>query len=160
MSAVPKYTLLDEWDALSPWWYISLLFLLVRNIFLWLWGSSNSIRDTLDTFLLRRSVLWTETFKEKVEEIAWTNYIKVYTLQSNSYSYFFDCLTYIFLSQRQRLIMNKQKHIIFPEEKEEEIHGKQNGIWRNTMHHSSEGIVKTAYPRAMSTLHISIHVQK
>lgn len=56
--------------------------------------------------------------------------------------------------------MNKQKHIIFPEEKEEEIHGKQNGIWRNTMHHSSEGIVKTAYPRAISTLHISIHVQK
>ena len=160
MSAVPKYTLLDEWDALSPWWYISLLFLLVRNIFLWLWGSSNSIRDTLDTFLLGRSMLWTLTFKEKVEEIAWTNYIKVYTLQSNSYSYFFDCLTYIFLSQRQRLIMNKQKHIIFPEEKEEEIHGKQNDIWRNTMHHSSEGIVKTPYPRAISTLHISIPVQK
>ena len=55
--------------------------------------------------------------------------------------------------------MNKQKHIIFPEGKEEEIHGKQNGI-RSIMHHSSVGNVKTPHKRAISTLHISLHVQK
>ena len=160
MCAVPKYTLLDEWDALSPWWYISLLFLLVRNIFLWLWGSSNSIRDTLDTFLLGRLCCGLWPSKKKLKRLLEQIAARCILYSLILILIFFDCLTYIFLSQRQRLIMNKQKHIIFPEEKEEEIHGKQNGIWRNTMHHSSEGIVITPYPRAISTLHISIHVQK